>query len=84
VDLRLVTAPGAKIAPGAFHLKFKLKSAIITKFVMGLISFDAGTFTSFLRRSIHARYALQVSLTANFVSKVKAAFSMPSFAPAYA
>ena len=51
---------------------------------MGLISFDVGNFTSYARKpEANVRFHL-VSLIANFLSRVKAAFSMPTFAPAYA
>jgi len=51
---------------------------------VGLISFDVGTFTSYARRpEVNVRFQ-KVSLTANFISQVKAAFKLPSLAPAYA
>ena len=50
----------------------------------GLISFDVGIFTSYVRRSEANVRFQKVSLTANFISRVKAAFSTPTFAPVYA
>lgn len=58
--------------------------AIIAAYRMGLISFDVGTFTSDVRKpEANVRFQ-KVSSTANFISRVKAAFQVPSFAPAYA
>ena len=50
----------------------------------GLISFDVGIFTSYARRSEANVRFQKVSLTANFISRVKALFAVPSFAPVYA
>ena len=51
---------------------------------MGLISFDVGTFTLYARRSQACVNIHKLPLNGNFISRVKNAFSVPSFAPVYA
>jgi hypothetical protein len=51
---------------------------------VGLISFDVGIFTSYAcKPEANVRFH-QVTLNGNFLARVKAAFSMPQLAPAFA